>query len=117
MSAGYYELEWVRGNTFKPVLDMLTGFEAYPLTGSTLIFRVIDSSDTEYLRISSATADSGIEITDAANGEVTFSISKTVTRNAPTTPLTYALEWRFDDEQVTLMYGPLKIRKDANDDV
>lgn len=116
MTPAYYELEWTRGNTFDPVLEVMDGYAAFNLTGSELIFRVIDSADAEVVRISTADVGSGIAITSAANGEVTFDISYTVTRAAPTRGLNYAIERRISGTQKTLLYGPLKVITDANDD-
>lgn len=117
-AAAYYPLEWTQGNTYDPVITFKSGYLPFPLTGGSVVFRVTDATETEVLRIDTDTVDSGVEISDAANGEVTFNVSYTVTRDAPTRGLNYSIEWRFDpDVQKTLMYGPMNVRRDANDDV
>ena len=120
MEPGYYEMKWTRGNTFDPQIQAMNGYQGFDLSGSELVFRVIDSSGSEYLRISSDDVDSGISIgTDEDDVEslIVFDIDYTITRDAPTRALSYAVERRLNGGQWTLFKGPLKMITDANDDV
>lgn len=103
------------GNTWSQPFQMEAADVPLDLTGSKLVWRMVYGATIT--RKSTDDADSGIEITDAAEGEFRLYLTVTETRLWPDgSVVRYEVERWIDDDQVTMIYGTMTVTAWVNDD-
>lgn len=101
---------WI-GNDFQRLLTLKDASGAVvDLTGATLVFRAINSANTQIFR-------KELTVATPASGQALLSISAIETRDMPTDrSLRYEVEHRAGGIQTTLLYGNLNAKGGVNDD-
>lgn len=104
------------GNTFRTKFEIKNDDNTpFDLTGSKMVFKV--KSTTVDIRKASDESGSGLEITDAAAGEVELFLTVENTRAMPAGKHKYELERWIGIDQTSLLYGELIVTVWVNDDV
>lgn len=110
------DLEVWAGNTWGQSFRLKAGGGPFDLTGSRLVWRMVLGATTT--RKTSDVPGSGIEITDAAEGEFTIALTVDETRTwQDGSVVRYEIERWVGADQLTLIYGQMVVTAWVNDDV
>jgi hypothetical protein len=101
------ELEIWSGNTFRQKFGFQSNGAPFDLTGSKLVFRAVYGTTT----VRKATDDDGGEV------ELFFSVAETRAFPEGAPAMRYEIERWIGDDQISLLYGSIKVTKWVNDDV
>lgn len=114
MTPGKYEIQLVKGNTYRTTFRLKTSTGVFPLTNGRFVFSAYDRRQL-ILRV--ASPSESLTIDDPDTGEVHFFLSAEQTRLFPVGAVArYELEYQNGVEQTTVIEGRVNAQEGINDD-